>query len=288
MVSPIPGAKMPAGPRWMLWVLVVVSLAFSSIPSIVPVDAFITETGCRASNWQGSHTILNSAEGNCCFGDGIDASSPEHPNNNNNNNNNKIVARKQMPESNQSVADDLSKDRDAGNPPHAPHHKKTNPAAAAAARGRIPGTDARAVLLDRRGMASVATGRALAFASSFALLGYSPLPSQASTTRQGSPLSPPASLPPSAAAPASSEATTGLVRLPLEFVPTLGAYVVRYTLFGENFAAIVDTGSPFLTVPSYCRPYRNKKMFWGCYRPELTSDSGYENTIEGFDNNYGA
>ncbi len=79
-----------------------------------------------------------------------------------------------------------------------------------------------------------------------------------------------------------------VVDLPLEFIPTLGAYVVRYFLFNEAFAAIVDTGSPFLTVPCYCKPYRNRKMFWGCYKPELTRDSGYGNTIEGFDNNYGA
>ena len=78
-----------------------------------------------------------------------------------------------------------------------------------------------------------------------------------------------------------------IVDLPLEFVPTLSAYVVRYKLFGETFRAIVDTGSPFLTVPCYCQPYRNQKMFWGCYKPELTRDSGYENTIEGFDNNCG-
>lgn len=78
------------------------------------------------------------------------------------------------------------------------------------------------------------------------------------------------------------------VDLPLDYVPTLGAYVVRYVLFGEPFSAIVDTGSPFLTVPCYCKPYRNQKMFWGCYKPELTFDSGYGNTIEGFDNNYGA
>ena len=78
------------------------------------------------------------------------------------------------------------------------------------------------------------------------------------------------------------------VELPLEFIPTLDAYVVRYFLFDEPFAAIVDTGSPFLTVPCYCKPYRNRKMFWGCYKPELTRDSGYGNTIEGFDNNYGA
>jgi hypothetical protein len=58
-------------------------------------------------------------------------------------------------------------------------------------------------------------------------------------------------------------------------------------LFDENFAAIIDTGSPFLTVPSYCKQYRNQKFNWGCYRPEKTMNSGYENTIEGYDNSYG-
>lgn len=29
------------------------------------------------------------------------------------------------------------------------------------------------------------------------------------------------------------------------------------------------------------------KYKWGCYHPELTYDSGYANTIEGFDNNQG-
>ena len=28
-------------------------------------------------------------------------------------------------------------------------------------------------------------------------------------------------------------------------------------------------------------------MTWGCYKPERTRDSGYSNTVEGFDNNYG-
>eukprot|EP00536_Pseudo-nitzschia_multiseries_P005038 jgi/Psemu1/189648/e_gw1.91.69.1 len=86
---------------------------------------------------------------------------------------------------------------------------------------------------------------------------------------------------------ATENALPSLVEVPLEYVATLGAYVVRYNLFGEEFAAVVDTGSPFLTVPFYCRPYRNQKMRWGCYRPERTQDSGYANTVEGFDNNYG-
>ncbi|VEU42257.1 unnamed protein product [Pseudo-nitzschia multistriata] len=93
--------------------------------------------------------------------------------------------------------------------------------------------------------------------------------------------------PPPVEAKAEAEPSGPFLAAPLEFVPALGAYVVRYTLFGEAFAAVVDTGSPFLTVPSYCRPYRNQKMRWGCYRPERTQDSGYANTVEGFDNNYG-
>ena len=86
---------------------------------------------------------------------------------------------------------------------------------------------------------------------------------------------------------ASSTLTDPLIEVPLEFIPTLNAYVVRYNLFNEEFAAIVDTGSPFLTVPYYCKPYRTQKMRWGCYRPERTLDSGYGNTIEEFDGNYG-
>jgi hypothetical protein len=157
----------------------------------------------------------------------------------------------------------------------------------------VPGGIGPNALLDRRTMAAVATGRTLAVmgGGGSAILG-TPFPSQATAL----------SLPPSETnserskdvssspvqPPASDETESGVVDLPLEYISTLGAYVVRYSLFGESFSAIVDTGSPFLTVPCYCKPYRNQKMFWGCYKPELTSDSGYGNTIEGFDNNYGA
>lgn len=47
------------------------------------------------------------------------------------------------------------------------------------------------------------------------------------------------------------------------------------------------TGSPFLTVPSYCQPYRVYKYRWGCYRPERTQDSGYANSIVEMDNTSG-
>lgn len=41
-----------------------------------------------------------------------------------------------------------------------------------------------------------------------------------------------------------------------------------------------------MTAPSTCSTWSYKHK-WGCYRPELTYDSGYANTVEGFDNNQG-
>jgi len=76
------------------------------------------------------------------------------------------------------------------------------------------------------------------------------------------------------------------ISVPLEYIPALSAYVVHYYLFGERFGAIVDTGSPFLTVPSTCSTW-SYKYKWGCYRPERTLDSGYTNTVEIFNNNQG-
>ena len=149
-------------------------------------------------------------------------------------------------------------------------------------------------LLDRRTMASVATERTMSMIFGGGITSTiltKSLPSQAATTlasigenREKVPfISSVQALP----SDNDHDHDNVVVDLPLEYIPTLGAYVVRYFLFGEVFAAIVDTGSPFLTVPYYCKPYRNQKMFWGCYKPELTLDSGYGNTIEGFDNNYG-
>lgn len=78
----------------------------------------------------------------------------------------------------------------------------------------------------------------------------------------------------------------GVVTVPIKFIPSLNAYVVQYYLFGERFGGIVDTGSPFLTVPGTCSTWSYKYLN-GCYRPELTRDSGYANTVEGFDNMQG-
>ena len=72
------------------------------------------------------------------------------------------------------------------------------------------------------------------------------------------------------------------VVIPLKYVPALSAYVVSYSVGGDKFGAIVDTGSPFLLVPSYCD--ENK---YGCYRPEASESSGLDKTYERFDSNEG-
>ncbi|KAL9184668.1 hypothetical protein ACHAXT_012638 [Thalassiosira profunda] len=89
--------------------------------------------------------------------------------------------------------------------------------------------------------------------------------------------------PPSIAAAEDAPLT---IAVPLEYIPALSAYIVQFLLFGERFGAIVDTGSPFLTAPATCSTW-SYKYKWGCYRPELTRDSGLSTTIEGFDNNQG-
>ena len=72
------------------------------------------------------------------------------------------------------------------------------------------------------------------------------------------------------------------ITVPLKWIPELQAYVVFYTVGGDKFGAILDTGSPFLTVPSYCDETK-----WGCYRESSSIPSGYLPTMEQFDNNEG-
>ena len=55
------------------------------------------------------------------------------------------------------------------------------------------------------------------------------------------------------------------VTLPAQWIPALGAYVVHFMLFDEVFGAILDTGSPFLTVPFRCNKF-SYKYRWGCYK----------------------
>lgn len=88
------------------------------------------------------------------------------------------------------------------------------------------------------------------------------------------------------ASPSGAATAVDRISIPLQFIAALNSYVVQYYLFGERFGAIVDTGSPFLTVPSTCSEFSYKYKN-GCYRPEMTLESGYKNTIEGFDNMQG-
>ena len=85
-----------------------------------------------------------------------------------------------------------------------------------------------------------------------------------------------------AAQQSSAQESSQLV-VPLRYVPALSAYVVSYTVGGSKFGAIVDTGSPFLLVPSYCDESK-----WGCYKPSASRPAaGLEPTYERFDSNEG-
>ena len=72
------------------------------------------------------------------------------------------------------------------------------------------------------------------------------------------------------------------VIVPLNYIASLSAYVIYYSVGGDRFGAILDTGSPFLTVPGYCS--KNK---YGCYSKEHSQPSGLSSTYEQFDNNEG-
>ena len=62
------------------------------------------------------------------------------------------------------------------------------------------------------------------------------------------------------------------------------AYLVYYRVGGDLFRAVLDTGSPFLTVPGTCDAV--VKSRWGCYR-EQGVPSGLPPTTEIFDGNEG-
>ena len=74
----------------------------------------------------------------------------------------------------------------------------------------------------------------------------------------------------------------GSLVVPIKYVPALSAYVVSYTVGGSRFVAIVDTGSPFLLVPSYCDETK-----YGCYKQDSSLPSGLAPTYERFDSNEG-
>ena len=61
-----------------------------------------------------------------------------------------------------------------------------------------------------------------------------------------------------------------------------GAYCVEYSVDGQRFRAVADTGSPFLLVDGTCGGpgYRGESP-WGCYRGDGLS-AGLEDTTERF------
>eukprot|EP00956_Cyclotella_meneghiniana_P004570 scaffold5636_cov73-Cyclotella_meneghiniana.AAC.2 len=113
--------------------------------------------------------------------------------------------------------------------------------------------------------------------------------------------------------PTIIEATDDKVTIPIDYIPALGAYVSnqqfwkRECWFSLGYSIISASNNvmrrhqhtqrdlsqifhiprpPFLTAPSTCSKWSYKHK-WGCYQPEKTYDSGYANTIEGFDNSQG-
>eukprot|EP00566_Odontella_aurita_P010844 CAMPEP_0113577146 /NCGR_PEP_ID=MMETSP0015_2-20120614/28712_1 /TAXON_ID=2838 /ORGANISM="Odontella" /LENGTH=398 /DNA_ID=CAMNT_0000480705 /DNA_START=17 /DNA_END=1210 /DNA_ORIENTATION=+ /assembly_acc=CAM_ASM_000160 len=86
---------------------------------------------------------------------------------------------------------------------------------------------------------------------------------------------------PIVAVAASAQDVTGeKVTVPLEWNEKIQGYLVCYRIDGDLFRAVVDTGSPFLTIPGTCDP--TTKFKWGCYRNEGVP-SGLKNTFEQFD-----
>lgn len=83
----------------------------------------------------------------------------------------------------------------------------------------------------------------------------------------------------------------GSVVVPLEYNERLQAYLVCYTIGGVEHRAVLDSGSPFLTVPRSCdadKVFGNRRDIWGCsYRPEDSLPTVLEDTIEVFDQNRG-
>jgi hypothetical protein len=72
------------------------------------------------------------------------------------------------------------------------------------------------------------------------------------------------------------------ISIPLKYIPSLSAYVLYYSVGGDRFGAIVDTGAPFLTIPSYCSTQK-----YGCFLPNHSQPSGLTDTYERFAGNEG-
>ena len=94
---------------------------------------------------------------------------------------------------------------------------------------------------------------------------------------------PAAVVPPLRGAAAADDGDDAPLIVPLRYAPSISAYVLSYSVGGSTFSAIVDTGSPFLLVPSYCP----EVLKWGCYDPSSSRPSGLAPTYEQFSSNEG-
>lgn len=76
--------------------------------------------------------------------------------------------------------------------------------------------------------------------------------------------------------------------IPLQYQPKLSAYTISYTIGKSQFGAIIDTGSPFLIVPSSSDTTCSPEYEWGCFHPEDSQPApGLKPTFERFDGNEG-
>lgn len=69
--------------------------------------------------------------------------------------------------------------------------------------------------------------------------------------------------------PSNANAAANIYEVPLRLCG--GAYCVEYSVDGQPFRAVVDTGSPFLTVDGTCTTGVGR---WGCYRGDGAAAAG--------------
>ena len=85
--------------------------------------------------------------------------------------------------------------------------------------------------------------------------------------------------------------TAASITLPIIYQPSLSAYTTTFKLEGSEFTAVVDTGSPFLTVKGDCdRVWSNARgdFNWGCWKGEGFEDSALRETVEQYGSREGS
>lgn len=99
----------------------------------------------------------------------------------------------------------------------------------------------------------------------------------------------------------ANDDSSSSLTVPLQYSARLDAFLVHFTIGGDRFGAIVDTGSPFLTIPgTLCKDKTRTSSSsttnqtspqvsrWGCYQPRHSEPvPGLSDTMERFDNAVG-